>query len=95
MFFIDNQGDLDALIKGYSAEEAMKELLVALEKLDTEDPCLPWYCRVPSPSNVADLPSRGKWKEFFSLCPECKQVDAFCPFSSGKLHVVNEISSDS
>ena len=29
--FIDNQGDLDALIKGYSNEETMKALLVVLE----------------------------------------------------------------
>ena len=93
LFFIDNQGDLDALIKGYSDEETMKKLLVMLEKLDAENPCLPWYCRVPSPSNVADLPSRGKWKEFFCLFPDCKRVDAVCPFGSGKLQVVEDKES--
>ena len=90
LFFIDNQGDLDALIKGYSNEETMKALLVVLEKLDSNDPCLPWYCRVPSPCNVADLPSRGKWKELFALFPECREVSAFCPFSSRKLEKIEQ-----
>ena len=88
LFFIDNQGDLDALIKGYSMEDTMKELLVMLESLDSENPCLPWYCRVPSSSNISDLPSRGRWDELFSLFPECKRIDAFCPFNSGKLQEI-------
>jgi hypothetical protein len=78
------------LIKGYSNEETMKELLVLLERLDSNDPCLPWYCRVPSPCNVADLPSRGKWKELFALFPECREVSAFCPFSSRKLEKIEQ-----
>ena len=90
LFFIDNQGDLDALIKGYSKEETMKALLVVLEQLDSNDPCLPWYCRVPSPCNVADLPSRGKWKELFALFPECREVSASCPFSSRKLQRIEQ-----
>eukprot|EP00435_Cladocopium_sp_Y103_P058672 s441_g20.t1 len=85
LFFINNQGDLDALIKGYSTEDTLKALLVMLEKLDAENPCLPWYCRVPSSSNISDLPSRGKWKELLELLPECVVVDPSCPFSSGKL----------
>ena len=90
LFFIDNQGDLDALIKGYSKEETMKALLVVLEQLDSNDPCLPWYCRVPSPCNVADLPSRGKWKELFALFPGCREVSASCPFSSRKLQRIEQ-----
>ena len=68
LFFIDNQGDLDALIKGYSMEETMKDLFVKLENLDSEDPCLPWYCRVPSASNIADLPFAWNVEMSFSLC---------------------------
>ena len=86
--------DLDALIKGYSMEDSMKELLVMLETLDSEDPCMSWYCRVPSLSNIADLPSRGKWKELFSLVPLCKQIDAWCPFTSGKLQEFRQESND-
>ena len=75
------RSDLDALIKGYSKEETMKALVVVLEQLDTNDPCLPWYCRVPSPYNVADLQSRGKWKELFTLFPECMRSFCILPFS--------------
>ena len=75
------RSDLDALIKGYSKEETMKALVVVLEQLDTNDPCLPWYCRVPSPYNVADLQSRGKWKELFALFPECMRSFCILPFS--------------
>ena len=39
----------------------------------------------PSPRIVADLPTRGKSKELFALFPECREVSAFCPFSSRKL----------
>ena len=95
LFFIDNQGDLDALIKGYSMEETMKDLLVKLENLDSEDPCLPWYCRVPSASNIADLPSRGMWNELFSMCPDCKLLHPVCPFYSRNLQVIEKKNSHS
>ena len=95
LFLIDNQGDLDALIKGYSMEETMKDLLVKLENLDSEDPCLPWYCRVPSASNIADLPSRGMWNELFSVCPGCKQLRPVCPFYSRNLQVIEKKNSHS
>eukprot|EP00435_Cladocopium_sp_Y103_P013398 s4340_g3.t1 len=94
LFFIDNQGDLDALIKGYSSEDSMKRLLVMLEKLDGQKPCLPWYCRVPSQSNIRDLPSRGTWKELFELLPHCVVVDPLCPFSSRKLQRLPQDLSD-
>ena len=90
LFFIDSQGDLDALIKGYSSEATMKQLLLMLEKLDRSDPCLPWFCRVPSSSNISDLPSRGKWKELFRLIPDCVVVDPECPFSSKRLRRISE-----
>lgn len=95
LFFIDNQGDLDALVKGYSVEDSMKELLVMLETLDCSDSCLPWYCRVSSLSNFADLPSRGKWKDLFALFPECNQFQALCPFSSRRLQEIDPNDSDS
>ena len=91
--FIDNQGDLDALIKGYNSENTMKSLLVLLERLDARKPCLPWFCRVPSESNISDLPSCGKWKELFTLLPERKAVDVVCPFDSRKLQTIFESDS--
>ena len=89
-FFIDNQGDLDALIKGYSNEETMKAFLAVLEKLDSNDPCLPWCCRVPSSCNVADLPSCGEWKELFALFPECREVAASRPSSFRKIKKIEQ-----
>ena len=86
--FIDNQGDVDALIKGYSSEDTMKSLLILLEKLDGDKPFLPWFCRVPSQSNISDLPSRGRWKELREILPDYVFVEAVCPFDSKKLHTV-------
>ena len=62
VFFVDNQGSLDACIKGYSRVGSMRDLLLEYEELDAPCPVLPWFARVPSLSNVADFPSRGKWK---------------------------------
>ena len=90
IFFIDNQGDLDALIKGYSSEASMQSLLLVLERLDAKNPCMPWYCRVPSQSNIADLPSRGRWKDFLAMLPNCKVVNTVCPFESKELRVICE-----
>ena len=71
IFFIDNQGDLDALIKGYSSEASMQSLLLVLERLDAKNPCMPWYCRVPSQSNIADL-RVGGGKIFWQCYPIAK-----------------------
>ena len=77
VFFIDNQGVLDACIKGYSPVAEMKRLLLSFETLDKCAPTLAWFARVPSLSNISDLPSRGKWEELASLIdfeivePEC------------------------
>ena len=61
--FIDNQGVLDACIKGWSGEEQMKSLLLHFEVVDGKNPFLPWFARVPSSSNCADYPSRGLWSK--------------------------------
>ena len=77
VFFIDNQGVLDACIEGYSPVAEMKRLLLSFETLDKCAPTLAWFARVPSLSNISDLPSRGKWEELASLIdfeivePEC------------------------
>ena len=49
--FIDNQGVLDACIKGWRGEEQMKILLLHFEVVDGKEPFLPWFARVPSSSN--------------------------------------------
>ena len=87
-FFIDNQGVLDCLIKGYSSELHMKRLLCCFERDDSEDPCLPWFTRVPSPSNISDLPSRGKWALLKSLL-DFSLVSAKCPATLESLQSID------
>eukprot|EP00438_Fugacium_kawagutii_P024616 Skav227275 [mRNA] locus=scaffold3803:159824:160804:- [translate_table: standard] len=88
IFFIDNQGVLDALIKGYSGEPLMKRLLCCFERTDFRDACLPWFSRVASPSNISDLPSRGKWQELLSLL-DCAVVEAECPIMCSVLKTLS------
>ena len=57
--FVDNDGCRDALINGYSAVEESGHILGAVALMDHKLMCLCWYSRVPSPSNIADGPSRG------------------------------------
>ena len=38
-------------------------LLLHLEMADEANPCLPWFYRAPSHSNLADPPSRGRRDE--------------------------------
>ena len=52
--FIVNQRELDVFVKGYSNEETIKALWWFSKNLDSNDPCLPWYCIVPYPYSVAD-----------------------------------------
>lgn len=44
-----------------------RQLLLELERMDQGSESLVWMARGPSPSNVADPPSRGNWDkiEFF------------------------------
>eukprot|EP00438_Fugacium_kawagutii_P029267 Skav207045 [mRNA] locus=scaffold709:16974:19130:+ [translate_table: standard] len=84
IFFIDNQGVLDALIKGYSGEPLMKRLLCCFERTDFRDACLLWFSRVASPSNISDLPSRGKWQQLKALL-DCVVIEAECPINCSVL----------
>ena len=87
LFFIDNQGGRDAFIKGYSVEETMKDLFVELESMDSEDPCLPWYCRVPS--------TREGGTSYFQCFRIASKCIPYVLFYSRKLQVIEEKSGDS
>ena len=67
LFFVDHGGVLAALISGSSRDSIWRHLLLKLEKEDSNQPCLSWFARVASPSNVGDGPSRGSW-EILSGC---------------------------
>ena len=85
IFFVDNQGVLDAFIKGYSNEQTIKELLLNFETHDLAWPCFPWFARVPSSSNLSDLPSRGLWNELKKLLPSFTKCVGRCPLSRCEL----------
>ena len=55
-----------------------------LEKLDSDTDCLIWMARVPSASNVADPPSRGRWDEIEFLQP-FDVCFPFCPVTGKAL----------
>jgi hypothetical protein len=57
-FFIDNDSARDALIKYSSGSIPSNNILRACAKADAEVCVFPWYARVSSASNIADLPSR-------------------------------------
>ena len=58
LFFVDNDGVKEALVSGTTRSEASKSMLVECMIQDSTSNSLPWYARVPSPSNLADSPSR-------------------------------------
>ena len=91
--FIDNQGVLDACIKGWSGEEQMKSLLLHFEMADGKGPFLPWFARVPSSSNCADYPSRGLWLKLKQLVGEFVLDEAQCFITSQRLTTLTETAA--
>ena len=60
LFFVDNEGARYSLIKGVSPTLALLQIVQLFHSCSEEDQCLQWIERVPSKSNIADLPSRGQ-----------------------------------
>ncbi|CAK9116007.1 unnamed protein product [Durusdinium trenchii] len=58
ILFVDNWPALDVLVKGTSIEPEWRDMLLCIEDPE-EDQFMLWLARVPSPSNLADHPSRG------------------------------------
>lgn len=56
--YIDNEGSKFSLIKGYSPSLACSRLLGSIWQEEARLGSLTWFDRVPSPSNIADGPSR-------------------------------------
>ena len=85
LIFIDNDGSRFSLIKGYPKAAAITHIC-ALASNALDSYCImPWYSRVPSLSNLADLPScdvshallpvdlRSSHKSVADLVEECLQ----------------------
>ena len=62
ILFIDNNAIRDAVAKGTSKALSVLVMLSELHRLWSQLQCMCWASRVPSLSNVADLPSRGQAK---------------------------------
>ena len=67
IYFVDNESARYALIKAVSGVPSMQALSSLFHSWDSDHPHYAWIERVPSASNPADLPSRGKAKECADL----------------------------
>lgn len=76
MYFIDNEGVKEALVAGVTKSEACRKMLIEAMLQDASNNSLNWYTRVPSPSNIADAPSRLRWELLESMLDYVKvEVD--------------------
>ena len=57
--FVDNNSARDVAISGAGRNSTARALVGFLLKLEMAVCAAPWYSRVPTPSNIADDPSRG------------------------------------
>ena len=63
LFFIDNEASKFSLIKMESPSDASRKLVKLFYNIEAESPSYTWFSRVPTASNPADMPSRGKLDE--------------------------------
>ena len=69
--FIDNNAVRDSLISCDTSNEIAAVILRSILQLEDDVKALAWYTRVPSPSNIADDPSRNECSFLKSLkCQE-------------------------
>ena len=61
--FVDNDAARHGLVAGYSPVMASARMLCASARLDARGAVFQWVARVPSPSNIADGPSRLNFEE--------------------------------
>ena len=60
ILFVDNEAARYALIHGSSPSVRLLKLVQSFHSCSVADSSIMWLERVPSPSNIADLPSRGR-----------------------------------
>ena len=58
LIFIDNNSTRDVAISGKARGHVASSLIEFMLQLEDDASIWPWYSRVPSESNPADLPSR-------------------------------------
>ena len=64
--FVDNNSAGDVAISGCGRNDTASCLVEFLLKLEMSSSLTPWYSRVPTPSNIADEPSRGEVEPLLS-----------------------------
>ncbi|CAE7241857.1 unnamed protein product [Symbiodinium sp. CCMP2592] len=70
VIFVDNNSARDVSISGTSRNDVGKSLASLLLTVESLAKTFSWFARVPSPSNIADTPSREVLKSFtVSGCP--------------------------
>ena len=57
-FFVDNAAARASLIKMVTGVFSMRKVLLRISEHSQSTQTFSWYCRVASPSNPADAPSR-------------------------------------
>ena len=78
-----NTGALSLLVHGYSSRPDCARLVNAFHLLQARLRFRAWFEWVPSAANIADLPSRGAWDEYFAIFPASMRVTTVLPaFSS-------------
>ena len=91
LLFVDNNAIRDAVAKGTSKSLSMLVMLSELHRIWSQIQCLCWVSRVPTLSNVADVPSRGQAEQAAIsiqgavgqlLEPSSKPCDLICDAAS-------------
>ena len=82
IYFVDNEAARFSLLKGTSGKESMQQLTASFHSVDLAFPSIAWVERIPSESNPADAPSRGRSRE-------C--VKAVAGIYSGKIGMPEEV----
>ena len=67
ILFVDNDPAKDAAVNGISSSAASSAMVHEMRLFCTRHGASPWFERVPSPSNLADPPSRGSFQELAAL----------------------------
>ena len=74
--FVDNNSARDVAISGNGRNITANSLIEFLLKLEMSSCTTPWYARIPTPSNIADEPSRGVTQRFIQgRIPETSVCD--------------------
>lgn len=79
ILFVDNEPARHTLIKGSSPSISMLLIAQTFNEIDVEFPAACWFDRVPSASNIADLPSRGKHVEAAKMIGANLEGDIILP----------------